>query len=209
MSRDYKPRKGSANKMSGVSLIWGILIGYILGLITAIGIWLYLSQAPSPFLTEERVNSAPLIRFDNADEQIETPKKQVNETEVAKADEKPKFDFYNILPGSDEPNAVTKPVIERPPEVKVKEDTAAIIETSSERYFLQAGSFRSIDEAENLKARLALLGMVAMVQSASVPDKGVWYRVRIGPLTKMAEVDRMRLDLSQNGIVASLIKLNN
>ncbi len=54
MSRDYKSRKTSTTRKSGSSLIAGIFIGYTLGLVSAIGVWMYISQAPSPFLTEEK-----------------------------------------------------------------------------------------------------------------------------------------------------------
>ena len=47
MSRDYKSRRGTSSKGGG-SLILGIFIGYALGLISAIGVWLYINQAPSP-----------------------------------------------------------------------------------------------------------------------------------------------------------------
>ena len=74
-------------------------------------------------------------------------------------------------------------------------------------YFLQAGAFQNMSDADNLKAKLALLGVEAKIQSATLADKGVWHRVRVGPYTNVDELNRMRVTLKQNGIDTSLIKV--
>lgn len=196
MSRDYKSRKTSTTRKSGSSLIAGIFIGYTLGLVSAIGVWMYISQAPSPFLTEEKPTTTQKTT------QIETP----SEKKIAEVDEKPKFDFYKILPGIEEP------VVEQDLEQAIQQQAAPTTENQtsnlpSEQYFLQAGAFRSTDDAENLKARLALLGVVATVQSAQLPEKGLWHRVRIGPFTNMDNVNQVRTSLQQNNIEVSFIKV--
>ena len=77
----------------------------------------------------------------------------------------------------------------------------------AENYYLQVGSFRSHAEADNLKARLAFLGLIASVQSADLAEKGVWYRVRVGPYTQKTQVDNVHVTLRENGIDAQLIKM--
>src|SRR2546430_5327446 len=74
-------------------------------------------------------------------------------------------------------------------------------------YFLQAGSFQNPDDAEKLKARLALMGMEATVEPANLAEKGVWYRVRLGPYTRVDEINRVRQQLTQNGVDASLVRV--
>jgi len=74
---------------------------------------------------------------------------------------------------------------------------------------LQAGSFQSAPEADNLKARLALLGMEASIQTTVLPDKGVWHRVRIGPYTAVDDLNRARDTLKQNGIETTLIRVRD
>ena len=71
---------------------------------------------------------------------------------------------------------------------------------SYEPQILQAGSFSNAEDAENLKAKLALLGVVANVQSATIPEKGVWYRVRLGPYNTADEMNHARNFLKQNGV---------
>ena len=47
------------------------------------------------------------------------------------------------------------------------------------------------------------------VEPSALPDKGTWYRVRIGPYTKLDEINQVRQTLAQNGINASLVKLKD
>ena len=113
---------------------------------------------------------------------------------AAKADDaKPRFDFYKILPGED---------AEKQPKDAQKGSTAA----GKEAFFLQAGAFQNAPDADNLKARLALLGVEASIETSAVPDKGVWHRVRIGPYTSVEELNRTRDTLKQNGVQTTLIK---
>ncbi len=76
-----------------------------------------------------------------------------------------------------------------------------------EKFFLQAGSFKKSDEAENLKARLALLGVFASIQPIDLADKGTWYRVRVGPFTRKEDVDETSTSLRENGIATQFIKI--
>ncbi|HPP47134.1 MAG TPA: SPOR domain-containing protein [Accumulibacter sp.] len=77
--------------------------------------------------------------------------------------------------------------------------------TLKEPIYLQAGSFQNASEADNQKARLALLGAEARIQQVMLQDK-VWYRVRIGPYHKMDEVTHMRSDLAKQGIDANVVR---
>ena len=111
--------------------------------------------------------------------------------------EKPRFEFYNILPGAEEP--VTEKQIKQ----------AAKPGAPTENFLLQAGSFQSPADADNLKARLALLGVEAAVDPINLAEKGTWYRVRIGPYSKVDEINRLRQTLAQNGIEATLVKVKD
>jgi cell division protein FtsN len=78
---------------------------------------------------------------------------------------------------------------------------------AKEGYFLQVGSFQAAAEADNMKARLALLGLEAIIQTADIPDKGIWHRVRIGPFSNIEDMNRSRTLLTQNDISSSLVKV--
>ena len=125
---------------------------------------------------------------------------------TAKSDEKPRFDFYNILPGTDDPTkAKSAPVPAPAPEKEVDQPPAATT-VSKEIFFLQAGAFQNAADADNMRARLAMLGIEASVQMGNSGDRGTFHRVRIGPFSKVDEVNRTRDALKQNGIDSTLIK---
>ena len=188
MAKEYKPRAAAKKKSGGGTLV-GIFIGLILGLCIAVGVAWYMNKTPIPFLTRakppEKAAAEPGKAVVKPDEKTT---QQV---------EKPRFEFYKILPGAEEP--VTDQQIKQ----------AAKAGAPAENFLLQAGSFQNPADADNLKARLALLGVEAGVEPIDLPEKGTWYRVRIGPYTKIDEINRVRQTLAQNGIEASLVKIKD
>lgn len=188
MAKEYKPRV-AAKKKSGGGTLLGIFIGLILGLCIAVGVAWYMNKTPIPFLTRakppEKAAAEPGKAVVKPDEKTT---QQV---------EKPRFEFYKILPGAEEP--VTDQQIKQ----------AAKAGAPAEKFLLQAGSFQNPADADNLKARLALLGVEAGVEPIDLPEKGTWYRVRVGPYTKIDEINRVRQTLAQNGIEASLVKIKD
>lgn len=222
MSRDLKPRLQTKKPKSGSrgSTLVGIFVGLILGALVAAGIALYFT-ASSPFQKpkqEERPVPPPPPKPQGG-EPIALPGKAGD-----KPVEKPRFDFYNVLPkGSDALPAPTKPeetteVVKPPvkPEKTDKPDDAerakaeaALLDkpAAPERFFLQAGSFEDPSEADNLKARLALMGVEASVQKVELPEKGTVHRVRVGPYLGQEEMTKARQQLSSSGINAAIIKI--
>ena len=77
---------------------------------------------------------------------------------------------------------------------------------AAERFWLQAGSFAHEADAENLKARLALAGWEAAIQPASLPDKGMRFRVRLGPYDNTDELNRVKSELAKRGFDVAVIK---
>lgn len=76
---------------------------------------------------------------------------------------------------------------------------------SRSRSYLQTGSFQSANDADNQKAKLAMMGTEASVQQVMLQDK-VWYRVRLGPFKKMDDVNNLRAELAKQGIDANIVK---
>lgn len=190
MSFDYKqvqpPRSDSSS-----SFLIGLFFGFLLGLGVAAGIAIYFFKTPIPFADKPRTQEKALA----------IDQKTPEAAKAAKAEDKPRFDFYQILPGKEEP------VTER--QVREAAKQAGKPGAPKESYFLQAGSFPNPADADNLKARLALMGIEANVEPANLAGKGVWYRVRLGPFTRVDEINRVRQQLTQNGVDASLVKITN
>ena len=191
MSKDYKAseRKRGGGRRSGSSLLAGILIGLVLGLGIALGVAWYITKTPNPFAARA---PAPPLKAETP-KAPPTPVAKVEDKGAKAEDAKPRFDFYEILPKGDG---------EKPSKDSPQKSTS----TPKEAFFLQAGAFQNAPDADNLKARLALLGVEASIETTAVPDKGVWHRVRIGPYTSVEELNRTRDTLKQNGVQTTLIK---
>jgi cell division protein FtsN len=192
MSKDYKAsQRARGGRRNGSSMLAGVLIGLVLGLGIALGVAWYINKVPNPF-SAGRVNSPPPLKGDPP-KQPPAQAARVDE-KAAKPEDKTKFDFYKILPGEEG---------DKPVKDAQKPSTPAV----KEAFFLQAGAFQNAPDADNLKARLALLGVEASIETSAVADKGVWHRVRIGPYTSVEELNRTRDTLKQNGVQTTLIKL--
>lgn len=194
MNRDYKTPLYSGKKTG--TLFFGMFIGYALGLLTAMGTWMYISQAPSPFISQDKQANGS-ASGDAAEKPEKEGEAAGTEDKTAKApDSKPRFEFYNILPSTEEP--VTEQQLKQAAKQPVPQD----------KYFLQAGSFQNPGDADNMKAKLAILGVEATVQSADVPQKGIWHRVRVGPFSNVDDMNRIRASLQQNGVQTSPIRVH-
>src|SRR5690606_22661343 len=82
---------------------------------------------------------------------------------------------------------------------------AATSQDNQARYILQAGAFGASGDAEAVKARIALLGLNARVESALIKDKTV-YRVRLGPDGTPPELASAKAKLANVGLPALAIK---
>src|SRR5512134_2633650 len=184
MSRDYKGGGGRSSGGKAGSFFLGLLTGLLLGLGAAVSIAWYLNKVPSPFTARDKA----------AEPRAEQPAKAETAKPAVPVPDKPRFEFYRILPGSEQPMT----------EREIKE--AARKQPARDLYFLQAGAFQNASDADNLKAKLAFMGVEASISTVSVPDKGTLHRVRVGPYTRIEDLEKVRESLKQNGIAADLIK---
>lgn len=115
------------------------------------------------------------------------------ERTVKKEAEKPKskFDFYTILPESDPHAPKREPKTVKTEKPKPEEGVV---------YILQAGSFETLEKADELKAKLALQGLQAYIQKVSVEGKGERHRVLLGPYGKLDEREEAVQQLGKIGI---------
>ena len=185
-------------KRSEGGFLLGMFTGVVIGLAVALGIAFYLNKTPMPFLTAKQAKADKDAKGENKGAAIAGLPQ--GSTAPAPGGDKPKFDFYKILPGQEE-TVSEKELLARARTSRGQQEAAKDV------YFIQAGSFQNPADADNQKARLAILGFESSVEPANLPDKGTWYRVRMGPYTKVEEINRVRAALAQNGIDASLVKI--
>ena len=192
----------------------GVFIGLVLGIVLAAAVALYVTGGWKSY--------QQYFAGREAREAAGQPQKS------AKADaEKPRFDFYKILPGGEEAKVqVPKPTppdratvdkaagkaaapekaVEKAPEKTAAVDPKAGAPKVPDRFWLQAGSFANEADADNLKARLALSGWEAQVQKGEVPEKGARYRVRLGPYDNTDELNRVKGELARRGFDVAVIR---
>lgn len=72
-------------------------------------------------------------------------------------------------------------------------------------YYLQAGAFHDMADAESTRGKLALLGFEAAISDRST-DAGVLHRVRVGPFNQLEAMNRARTKLSENGIDVAVVR---
>src|SRR5690606_33355322 len=103
--------------------------------------------------------------------------------------------------------AATPPVAPLPVATGATPAAAAAAPADGARYILQAGSFSASGDAEALKARIALLGLSARVESGTANGRTV-YRVRMGPYGTATALAEAKQKLGNGGLPALAIKAN-
>ncbi len=198
MSKDYKPAPQRASN-KGSPFFSGLLVGLLLGVGASLAVTLYLKGADSPF-AEQKVSTQKPVLLEHEASIEKRPKEPTAAENAFPKEENPnkadnKFDFYTILPETE--STVT--------EQEIKNNTKTV---KKDNYFLQVGAFPDEADADNMKAKLALQGFEAVVQTATIPEKGVWHRVRVGPLSDVDQINKIRDELTTNGFNADLIKVH-
>lgn len=116
------------------------------------------------------------------------------------------YDFYDMLPAQEvvvsDDFAARRRTTERAPA-----GTEAPL-TQAGAYLIQAGSFRSADDADRMKARISLLGMQPRVETVEINDR-VFHRVRIGPVNNLDRLDDFRRRLRTERIDIQVIRVDD
>lgn len=209
MSRDMKPRRNQpAKKKSAGGTLVGMFIGLVLGVGMAAGVVWYLNKSPLPFVEKAQPPAKMTGKNGEPLQPLALPGKPGDPIPEKR------FQFYDILPGKADavPDKAPKPDAKKEDvkkdETKKEEKKDEKKEESKESktpLFLQAGSFSTAQDADNQKAKLAFMGMEAVVQQVMIQDK-TFYRVRVGPYTKIDELNKVRAELAKSGVEAQLSK---
>ncbi len=184
------------NKLSSTPLpgwVW-MITGLFIGLFVAFLIHLKdnypgLSLPPSSNTQKQSTRHAPDARKTQRDNIPAAPKTQ--------------FDFYTILPEMEIAIPDTEINSNSGKNTAFKHDS---------KFILQAGSFKKLSQADEMKASLALLGVQAKIQTVTINTNNkatTWHRVRLGPYDSFGEMNKIRSRLRRNKIEALLLKLKS
>lgn len=143
---------------------------------------------------------------------VQTASEEQEKTE--KKDPDPVFDFYTVLPEAEVVLPESSPEPELPktaakPEAQIPEPSRqpAVVPTTSTRYLLQAGSFRSEKDADRLRAQLLLAGQQPRVTKVTVGAGESWHRVQLGPFEDQESLDKARSVLADFKIEGLLLRM--
>ena len=230
MPKDYKdaPAPRGDGRVNHPVLL-GMIIGLLMGIVISLAVALWLNRLSNPFMEKGKPQAETPAKLGAAQpppppeaaraaaEAVKAakPAEEAKPAKAAKA-ERPRFEFYQILPGEKEapdkeakpaPKVVTAPAV-APPQGPPKPGSSPSSPKahSGETYWLQAGAFAEEKEADNLKAKIAFTGLEATVRAVDIPNKGTLYRVRLGPYQSLDDANRIKGALSQNGVGAAIIR---
>lgn len=178
LSRDYKHVRRQAPGGQAFNGWMGLAVGLAIGLSVALGVFLHYGDQP-PAEPRPEADTPPASAAAN------------DEAPPAPADAAKDYDFYDMLPAQ---------------EVEVPEASARAASPASVLpkgdVVLQAGAFKQADEADRLKAKLAQYGVDAKIQRFSLDDE-TWFRVRIGPIATVEELENVRARLAEAEVEAT------
>jgi len=187
--------------------------GLVCGIALSAGMALYITNSPVPFVNKvqrptENVNpgaggqlpdpNKPLYSNQAVSQEVNVPAQPA--AAVAAGQGKA------AVPGQTPPATVAPaPSAGGPAGPSVASTAAPASAPDSGRAMLQVGAFKSAQDADSMRARLALLGLDARVSQVMQDGVTVLYRVRIGPYRELDDLSGIRRTLSENGIEAQVV----
>jgi len=201
-ARDLKGRHMS-DKKAIPGYIW-MFAGLAIGLFASFLFYLDKQPAEEVSFTEAVKQELKNAREQKALEIKAQQEARVQNPQAEVVNKKPRFEFYTIL--SELEVFVPEPEVEAPRPHKSNNSSASINTSAGKKYLLQAGSFKSQQDAERLKASLALLGVQSSIQSVNINNES-WHRVRIGPFNNPTLLRETLSTLKQNNIHAMTMEL--
>ena len=222
------PRRGAASQRGGFAV--GLIVGLLIGLALALGVALYVTKVPIPF-----VNKVPQRTAGQDAAEAEKNKNwDPNSPLYGKNPARPSTSASGVVgpaPQAAPPVTATAPAAAAAPSARasapaVPRDPAAILAdrptpTPATKaaapampasgadpfsYLVQAGAYARTEDADQQKARLAMMGMEARVTERDQSGRTV-YRVRVGPFDKKADADAAKDKLGAAGIESQLVRV--
>lgn len=211
----------------------GFIIGLIIGLGIAVAVALTITKGATPFTDKSgklgrpadpapadaadpnkplygnreaarAANRALIDKQDKADKALAAkPAAATATTTAADADPLGKV-IASLKEPADRPALSTTP----PPVLAVRAAAPAATAAAGEdrfTYYLQAGAFREMADAESTRAKLALLGFEAAITDRN-SDSGVLHRVRVGPYAQVEAMNKARAKLLDSGVDVAIVR---
>src|SRR5476649_1366240 len=220
-------RSAAAPRQQGNTLI-GIVIGLVIGLGIAVVVALAITKGATPFTDKGKAGKTA----DPTPGQAADPNKPMYGNKDAAREAAKSFADKAAAPPAAAPAATTAaapapaapaqdqlqqvvnkinasdaPVAAKAPATKPVAPASNAADAGDDKfiYYLQAGAFRELTDAESARAKLALLGFEASVSDRTT-DTGVLHRVRMGPYNQVEAMNKVRSKLSENGVDVAVVR---
>jgi cell division protein FtsN len=200
------------NRQAG-SVIVGIIIGVVLGLAAALAVAVYVTKVPVPFLNKGQSRTAEQDAAETRKNRDWDPNAPLYGKNPAKAAPPAPGVVMPAPPVATIPAPGTAPV---PPAVRGKSSGDPLGDLAAARmaspsadpffYFVQAGAFRTPEDAEAQRAKLSLMGVDAKITEREQSGRQV-FRVRVGPFDKKEDADRQKEKLESGGVETALVRV--
>lgn len=192
------------NRQRGGTLL-GIVIGLVIGLGIALAVAMVITKTPIPFVDKtgrQKAAEPTAGKMVDPNQPLYgkrvTPPAELAPPANTAAPQPVRPDVRIEAPGS----AAAAPIVEQ----STPASTAAAPAADDKwDYYLQAGAFSQVHDAESMRAKLALLGVEASITERQA-ESGLLYRVRTGPFGQQEAMNRIRTKLSDNGIEAAVVR---
>ena len=204
----------SLSKQQRGGTLLGLIVGALVGLGAALAVAVYVTKVPVPFLNKNQPRSAETDAAEakkNKDWDPNMPlagKNPVKPAPVpapvasAATATKPKI---SSDPLGDLAKAKTEGKADAKPDVK-PDAASATAGADPFNYFIQAGAFRTPEDAEQQRAKLSLMGFQAKVTEREQSGRTV-FRVRLGPFDRKDDAEKAKERLDGSGVETALVRV--
>lgn len=190
--------------------------GFKAGLILVAGLLLGLGLAAGYLMFGDRQKLDAILPQPNPQAEAPVPRRDAEpvaqEPETPAEAPKPTYDFYTVLPEKEvelpgetaeaaAPGS-TAPASTAPTTTSAADAGTAATPAAPSGLQLQAGAFGNAGDAEALRARLALVGQMARIETVQANGRTL-HRVRLGPYADVAARDAAQKALAEAGVTAT------
>jgi cell division protein FtsN len=216
---------GSRAAQGGGFLI-GLVVGLLIGLAVALGVALYVTKAPNPF-----VNKVPTRTPSQDAAETERNRNWDPNGALAGKNPAPGASASGVVSGDPvAPAVVARPTLVAPTVIdpvpppdpaaaaraaraasaaqaaaaRASQAQAAGAGSSAFAYFVQAGAYSRSEDAEQQRAKLAMLGVESRLTEREQGGRMV-YRVRVGPFDRREDAESAKERLGDSGVDSALV----
>jgi cell division protein FtsN len=203
----------------------GLVIGLLIGLALALGVALYVTKVPVPFVNKVPQRTAGQDAAEaekNKNWDPNSPLYGKNPAKSASGPDTPPASATNVAPSTATAGPIASAPAPRAAASSTRDPAAILADRPASApkfsiaasgsgadpfsYFVQAGAYARTEDAEQQRAKLAMMGMEGKLTERDQSGRTV-YRVRVGPFDRKGDADAAKDKLAEAGIEAALVRV--